>query len=67
MNEFENFAPQGWQCPICKRIYAPNTPWCYFCGGETTVSTSTNIKQSTQDFIRKMTVHGTHTEAEGEE
>ena len=66
MNEFECFAPQGWQCPICKRVYAPSTPWCYFCGGETTVSTNTK-HISTQDFVRNMMVHGTHTEAEGDE
>lgn len=27
-----NFAPQGWQCPICKRVYSPTTPMCYYCG-----------------------------------
>ena len=38
-----DFAPQGWQCPICKRVYSPMTPMCYFCGGKTeTWSTSTN-------------------------
>lgn len=25
-------APQGWQCPICKRVYSPLTPMCYYCG-----------------------------------
>lgn len=25
---------QGWQCPICKRVYSPSTPMCYYCGGE---------------------------------
>ena len=38
------FAQQGWQCPICKRVYSPFTPCCYYCGGEsktwTSVSTS---------------------------
>lgn len=24
-------APQGWQCPICKRVYSPFTPMCYHC------------------------------------
>lgn len=32
---------QGWQCPICKRVYAPNTPMCYYCGnGEQTTTTT---------------------------
>ena len=25
---------QGWQCPVCKRVYAPSTPMCYYCGGD---------------------------------
>ena len=32
---FENIGiQQGWQCPICKRVYSPMTPMCYYCGGE---------------------------------
>lgn len=27
-----NFAAQGWQCPICKRVYSPTTFMCYYCG-----------------------------------
>lgn len=39
-----NFAQQGWQCPICKRVYSPFTPCCYYCGGEskTWIGTSTS-------------------------
>lgn len=32
-------AQQGWQCPICKKVYSPSTPWCYYCGGESKIST----------------------------
>lgn len=35
-------ARQGWQCPICKRIYSPFTPCCFYCGGEAIIETSTN-------------------------
>ena len=34
MNENCNYsysAPQGWQCPVCKRIYSPSTPSCTYC------------------------------------
>lgn len=31
--EFMMGAPQGWQCPICKRVYSPTTPCCFYCGG----------------------------------
>ena len=43
MNEFEGFCQQGWQCPICKRVYSPMTMMCYYCGGneKSNVVTST--------------------------
>ena len=31
-NKF-SMAWQGWQCPICKRIYSPFTSMCPYCGG----------------------------------
>lgn len=37
----ETFAQQGWQCPICKRVYSPLTMMCYYCGGEAVTRTST--------------------------
>lgn len=27
-------ATQGWQCPICGRVYSPTTPMCFYCGKE---------------------------------
>lgn len=41
-----NFAQQGWQCPICKRVYSPFTPWCYYCGGESKTWTDTSTDTS---------------------
>lgn len=26
--------PQGWQCPVCKRVYSPTVPMCYYCGNK---------------------------------
>lgn len=34
-----NFAQQGWQCPICKRVYSPSTMMCFYCGENTVIST----------------------------
>ena len=51
---FEGFAPQGWQCPVCKRVYSPTTPiWWYCDNGETVTSTNvTTIKdQSGMDIL----------------
>lgn len=25
--------PQGWQCPVCKAVFAPNFPCCMNCVG----------------------------------
>lgn len=42
--EFEGFAQQGWQCPICKHVYSPITPMCYYCGnGKQFTITTTGI------------------------
>ena len=37
-------AQQGWQCPICGRIYSPTTMMCLYCGNrEESVSTTYTI------------------------
>lgn len=25
---WNNYIPQGWQCPVCKRVLSPNTSMC---------------------------------------
>lgn len=52
MNEF-NSVPQGWQCPICKRVYAPFIPCCYHCGNEKIITTTTITTGTppTQDVV----------------
>lgn len=35
------YIPKGWQCPVCKRVYAPDYPWCTFCGQEMQITTTT--------------------------
>ena len=54
----ESFAPQGWQCPICKRVFSPTTPWCYFCGGEMKTVTTTNLQvemPKVMEFVNEWT------------
>lgn len=41
MNDFA--VQQGWQCPLCKRVYSPFTPCCFYCGEEGMTKTSTGI------------------------
>lgn len=54
MNEF--IAQQGWQCPLCKRVYSPFTPLCWYCGGEGTTKASTDI-----DWVKHEGTTGTVT------
>lgn len=37
---------QGWQCPVCKRVYSPFTPCCFYCGEEGMTKTTTTITTS---------------------
>ncbi len=57
LNEFST-APQGWQCPICGRVYSPMTPICYYCGGEQKTVTYTTYTTSAENVeIAKMNSH----------
>lgn len=54
------FAPQGWQCPICHRVYSPSTFTCYYCGDrETTMATNTTYEQKKDEFVRRIMVGDT--------
>ena len=50
--DFGNYAQQGWQCPICKRVYSPTTPMCMYCGNEETVTTSSYTYEKSEDTGR---------------
>lgn len=49
MNNNYNLAQQGWQCPICKRVYSPFTPCCLYCGAEGMAKTSTGWVEHQND------------------
>ena len=40
---------QGWQCPLCKRIYAPFVTECFYCpeSGEKMMTTTTGTNPQT--------------------
>ena len=48
-NYNDGFVTQGWQCPVCKRVYSPTTPMCYSCGNEK-IETSTTLTVNTNNF-----------------
>jgi hypothetical protein len=41
---------QGWQCPICKRVYNPRQEMCLYCGGGS-VSSPVTPPKKIQDGI----------------
>lgn len=49
---YEFFAPQGWVCPKCGRVYSPTTSMCGYCGGTNRPPTITTT--STGDYIPDM-------------
>lgn len=65
-------AQQGWQCPICKRVYAPFVSECINCG-RVNVVVNTDSTSSWNDWIEllkkyydytgtpKVTLNGTKT------
>ena len=42
---FNEQPAQGWQCPVCKRVYAPGNVMCFFCGGENKAYTGTGTEE----------------------
>lgn len=46
---------QGWQCPICHRVYSPMTFMCYYCGGEQKTITYTTSTENIE--TAKMNKH----------
>ena len=53
MNDFP--VQQGWQCPICKRVYSPLTMMCYYCSGES--KTSTDVKSTGYiDWLKQQSI-----------
>ena len=64
IGDFEKLPPQqGWQCPICGRVYSPMTMMCLYCGNETETKTTT-YTVSVPDWLHHYTV--TKSTAEGE-
>ena len=47
---------QGWQCPICKRVYSPSMTMCSFCGGGYSVGTEivTNNPEQMANKYKKL-------------
>ena len=54
MNDFA--VQQGWQCPLCKRVYAPFIPCCFHCGEEGMTKTNTETTASEHGILGQPTL-----------
>lgn len=41
------YVKQGWQCPICGKIWAPHVSSCYYCNAERKTFASTSADSQT--------------------
>jgi len=52
-------AQQGWQCPICGRVYSPTTIMCLCCGNEKeSISNTYTIDYVHHEGITKSEMEG---------
>ena len=53
---------QGWQCPICKRVYTPGVPMCFYCGGDAKITTKVEPDlEETKSITKTIKNHQTNT------
>ena len=44
---------QGWQCPVCKRVYSPETYVCWYCGGSGCTATTKTVTNDPEQLAKK--------------
>lgn len=49
---FTGWGRQGWVCPKCGRVYAPDTVMCFYCNGNNHVMPTTTTTPSTKEWWR---------------
>lgn len=49
------FAPRGWVCPKCGRVYSPSTPMCWYCGDKqiTNIPNTTGTPVNWDEYLPK--------------
>lgn len=57
------FAPRGWVCPKCGRVYSPSTPMCWYCGDKqiTNVPNTTGTPVNWDEYLRKTIINSNDT------
>ena len=54
---YEFFAPTGWRCPSCGRVYSPLTYMCPYCGGNQKgkITTTTDDSEWWKEYLKQNT------------
>lgn len=55
--EQTEYIPKGWVCPVCKRVYAPDWPFCTACGPESMGETSNMAYAKRETPIRERMIN----------
>lgn len=54
---YYNWAPEGWRCPMCGRVYSPTTPMCFYCSNKEgtiqTTGTSINDNEWWKEYLNR--------------
>ena len=56
MYDMTQYIPQGWQCPVCGRVYSPSFPFCTVCGNQeavTTTNVTTNEYKPIDELVKE--------------
>lgn len=43
--------PVGWECPRCHNVMAPGFPFCVFCNGKTSTTTTTTASRDSAERL----------------
>lgn len=43
---------QGWQCPVCKRVYSPSTYVCWYCGRSGCTATTKTVTNDPEQLVK---------------
>lgn len=54
---------QGWQCPVCKGVYAPSMPVCIRCSGVTPPNVAADTDWRKQSPLLREASNGCYCEA----
>lgn len=53
----QTFAQQGWQCPVCERVYSPSMVMCSHCPPRIESTTTTDTAPKVESYLECSVCH----------